>query len=99
VLTIPGPSFPTVWQVLGGELFHLLEEYGKMEESAVVFYAACITLALQHLHNLGIAYRDLKTENVLLTGYPAVPQTREEERMWCWGASCDRALAVAHRVL
>ena len=31
------------------ELFHLLEEHGKMAEPAVVFYAACITMALQHL--------------------------------------------------
>jgi len=54
--------------VLGGELFHLLEEYGRMEEPAVVFYTACLTLALEHLHSHGIAYRDLKSENVLLTG-------------------------------
>ena len=54
--------------VLGGELFLLLEEFGAMEEAAVVFYAACITIALQHLHSRGIAYRDLKSENVLLTG-------------------------------
>ena len=54
--------------VLGGELFHLLHETGAMAESQVVFYAACLTMALQHLHARGIAYRDLKTENVLLSG-------------------------------
>ena len=54
--------------VLGGELFHLLQETGAMAESEVQFYAANICAALQHLHSLGMAYRDLKTENVLLSG-------------------------------
>jgi len=54
--------------VLGGELFHLLQETGAMAEREVVFYAACLTMALQHLHSRGIAYRDLKSENVLLSG-------------------------------
>lgn len=46
--------------VLGGELFHLLHETGCLCEPDVVFYAACLTMALQHLHARGIAYRDLK---------------------------------------
>ena len=70
---------PSLWQilgvmdlvmpaVLGGELFQLLEEYGAMEESDVQFYSACLVRALQHLHGFGIVYRDLKAENVLLSG-------------------------------
>ena len=54
--------------VLGGELFNLLEEYGAMSERDVQFYAACLVRALQHLHGFGIVYRDLKCENVLLSG-------------------------------
>ena len=52
--------------VLGGELFNLLEDLGAMAEKDVQFYAACLVTALQHLHARGIAYRDLKSENVLL---------------------------------
>ena len=39
-----------------------------MGEPETVFYAACLTMALQHLHSRGIAYPDLKSENVLLSG-------------------------------
>ncbi|KAJ3382627.1 Ribosomal protein S6 kinase beta-1 [Lobulomyces angularis] len=50
----------------GGELFTYLHECKMFSEDQVVFYASELVLALEHLHSLGIIYRDLKPENVLL---------------------------------
>ncbi|CCI40102.1 unnamed protein product [Albugo candida] len=49
----------------GGELFYHLSRMEKFGEAMAKFYAAEITLALQHLHELGVVYRDLKPENIL----------------------------------
>ncbi|CEI91918.1 hypothetical protein G6F70_007129 [Rhizopus microsporus] len=51
---------------VGGELFRHLVHEGMFSESTAVFYAAELVLALEHLHSLGIVYRDLKPENCLL---------------------------------
>ncbi|KAI8077923.1 kinase-like domain-containing protein [Gilbertella persicaria] len=51
---------------VGGELFRHLDHEGMFSEDMVVFYAAEICCALDHLHSLGIMYRDLKPENCLL---------------------------------
>ena len=50
----------------GGDLFNKLKTDMFLSEDLVKFYAAQIAIALQDLHDLGFAYRDLKPENVLI---------------------------------
>jgi len=51
----------------GGDLFDFLKKRGKpFTEQIVVRMAGEMLLALQHIHKLGVVYRDLKLENVLL---------------------------------
>lgn len=52
----------------GGELFFHLQKERKFDAERVRFYCAEIVLGLAYLHSKGILYRDLKPENVLLTG-------------------------------
>ena len=50
----------------GGDLYHKLKSELFFKEDLVRFYSAQIAIAIQYLHDLGIAYRDLKPENILL---------------------------------
>lgn len=50
----------------GGELFYRIEKAGRLGEDQAKFYFAEVLLGLEYLHGLGVVYRDLKPENVLL---------------------------------
>jgi len=50
----------------GGALFFHLRKQEMFPEEKAKFYAAELLLALQHLHDHFIVYRDLKLENILM---------------------------------
>ncbi|OHT15177.1 Serine/threonine-protein kinase Sgk1 [Tritrichomonas foetus] len=50
----------------GGELYNHLDEVGTFPVDQVKIYIAEIALALDYMHSIGIVYRDLKPENVML---------------------------------
>ncbi|ROW10559.1 hypothetical protein VMCG_01931 [Cytospora schulzeri] len=54
--------------VPGGELFSYLRKFRRFDEPMARYYAAEIVLVLEYLHEKqgGVAYRDLKPENLLL---------------------------------
>jgi len=57
---------------LGGSLIQVVNDHPEVfvedcpRGSSAGFYAACVTAALEHLHERCIVYRDLKPENILL---------------------------------
>lgn len=52
--------------VPGGDLFRHMSTHGQLSLDEARFYIAEISLALEFLHNIGIVYRDLTPENILL---------------------------------
>ena len=61
----------------GGDLYFHLTKYKNSRfkhftDEMTQFYAAQLILAIEHLHNQGIVYRDLKLENILMDAEGAV---------------------------
>jgi protein kinase A len=51
----------------GGEIFTYLRRAKRFDEKTALFYAAEMVLILEFLHDVkGVAYRDMKPENILL---------------------------------
>jgi len=53
--------------VNGGELFYHLEREGQFSLERTRYYIAELVLALEYLHQQKVVYRDIKTENILLS--------------------------------
>jgi cGMP-dependent protein kinase len=51
---------------LGGELFTVLRARTAFDEKTARFYAGCVILAFEHMHDHDIIYRDLKPENLMV---------------------------------
>ncbi|XP_051896580.1 cGMP-dependent protein kinase 2 [Pristis pectinata] len=51
---------------LGGEIWSILRDRGCFDEFTSKFCISCVTEAFDYLHHIGVVYRDLKPENLML---------------------------------
>ena len=51
----------------GGDLFNLIQKARQFRPSHVRFYGACILEAIEYLHENHILFKDLKSENVIIS--------------------------------
>ena len=52
----------------GGDALHYVQSTGALPENRARLWTAQIVSAVAYMHQLGVAHRDLKLENLLLTG-------------------------------
>ncbi|XP_048391936.1 cGMP-dependent protein kinase 2 isoform X2 [Stegostoma tigrinum] len=51
---------------LGGEIWSILRDRGCFDGFTAKFCTSCVTEAFDYLHHIGVIYRDLKPENLML---------------------------------
>ncbi|OMJ91346.1 hypothetical protein SteCoe_6141 [Stentor coeruleus] len=58
--------------VRGQDLFDVIRELGLISNEDSLFFASCLIIIFEHLHERDIVYRDLKPENIMIDeeGYP-----------------------------
>ncbi|KAA8534532.1 hypothetical protein F0562_032049 [Nyssa sinensis] len=79
----------------GGDL-HVLRQRKpdkRFDEAAVRFYASEVVVALEYLHMMGIIYRDLKPENVLIRSDGHIMLTDYDLSL-----KCDNSLSTAQLI-
>lgn len=58
---------------MGGEVYRQLKIKKHFGETSARFCASCVIEALAYLHIRGIAYRDLKPENLMIDHKLVIP--------------------------
>lgn len=51
---------------MGGEVWTILRDKGYFDDTTTQFIIGCVLEAFEYLHRMGIVYRDLKPENLML---------------------------------
>lgn len=66
---------------LGGTVWTVLHKKRYLDENFARFIAACVVEAFDYLHKRGIAYRDLKPENMLFDsrGYVKLVSSKAQD--------------------
>ncbi|GMH12168.1 hypothetical protein Nepgr_014009 [Nepenthes gracilis] len=83
----------------GGDL-HVLRQrqtFKRFEESAVRFYASEVIVALEYVHMMGIVYRDLKPENVLVRSDGHIMLTDFDLSLKCDDESTPTPQIILHQ--
>mmetsp|Transcript_10121 Transcript_10121/g.20704 ORF Transcript_10121/g.20704 Transcript_10121/m.20704 type:complete len:697 (+) Transcript_10121:185-2275(+) len=53
--------------VQGGDLMSYMIEQGTLEDDVAIFFTACLSEAIHHIHTKGFVHRDIKPENCLIS--------------------------------